>query len=133
MAPFHAVYYRAPDGTEPVRDFLDALSDEVAASLALQIERLNMLSDELPHLPFPHSSQVDGELRELRCHHGRQLFRILYRRSGSLLVLLHVFSKRTAKIPASEIKAANQRWDDFKKRMDANPRRPPRVAGHDAP
>lgn len=133
MAPFHAVYYRAPDGTEPVRDFLDALSDEVAASLALQIERLNMLSDDLPHLPFPHSSQVDGELRELRCHHGRQLFRILYRRSGSLLVLLHVFSKRTAKIPASEIKAANQRWDDFKKRMDANPRRPPRVAGHDAP
>lgn len=133
MAPFHAVYYRAPDGTEPVRDFLDALSDEVAASLALQIERLNMLSDELPHLPFPHSSQVDGELRELRCHHGRQLFRVLYRRSGSLLVLLHVFSKRTAKIPASEIKIANERWDDFKKRMDANPRRPPRAAGHDAP
>lgn len=133
MAPFHAVYYRAPDGTEPVRDFLDALSDEVAASLVLQIERLNMLSDDLPHLPFPHSSQVDGELRELRCHHGRQHFRILYRRSGSLLVLLHVFSKRTAKIPASEIKAANERWDDFKKRMDANPRRPPRAAGHDAP
>ncbi len=133
MAPFHAVYYRAPDGIEPVRDFLDALSDEVAASLALQVERLNMLSDDLPHLPFPHSSQVDGELRELRCHHGRQLFRILYRRSGSLLVLLHVFSKRTAKIPASEIKVANERWDDFKKRMDANPRRPPRAAGHDAP
>lgn len=133
MAPFHAVYYRAPDGTEPVRDFLDALSDEVAASLALQIERLNMLSDDLPHLPFPHSSQVDGELRELRCHHGRQLFRVLYRRSGSLLVLLHVFSKRTAKIPASEIKIADERWDDFKKRMDANPRRPPRAAGHDAP
>ena len=50
-----------------------------------------------------------------------------------LLVLLHVFSKRTAKIPASEITLAQQRWDDFKTRMDADPRTPPRAAGHDAP
>ena len=128
MAVLHAVYYRAPDSSEPVRDFLDALDDEVSATLALQIDRLNMLSDELPHLPFPHSSQVDGELRELRCHYGRQLYRVLYRRSDRLLVLLHIFAKRTAKITT-----ATDRWEDFKARMDAAPRRPPRAAGHDAP
>jgi phage-related protein len=133
MAVLHAVYYRAPDSSEPVRDFLDALDDEVSATLALQIDRLNMLSDELPHLPFPHSSQVDGELRELRCHYGRQLYRVLYRRSDRLLVLLHIFAKRTAKIPAAEITTATDRWEDFKARMDADPRRPPRAAGHDAP
>lgn len=44
-----------------------------------------------------------------------------------------VFAKRTAKIPASEITLTQQRWDDFKERMDANPRKPPRAAGHDAP
>lgn len=133
MADLHAVYYRAPDGTEPVRDFLDALQVEAAATLALQIDRLNLLNDEVPHLPFPHSSQVDGELRELRCHYGRQLFRVLYRRSDRLLVLLHIFVKRTAKIPASDITIAHDRWTDFKARMDADPRRPPRAAGHDAP
>jgi phage-related protein len=133
MAAFHAVYYREADGTEPVRAFLDDLDDEVAAVLAQQVDRLNLLSDEIPHLPFPHSSQVDGELRELRCHYGRQLFRVLYRRSGRLLVLLHVFSKRTPKIPASEITLAEARWEDFKARMDADPRTPPRPAGHDAP
>lgn len=133
MAAFHAVHYRAPEGDEPVRAFLDALDDEAHAVLAQQIDRLNLLSDEVPHLPFPHSSQVDGELRELRCHYGRQLFRVLYRRSDRLLVLLHIFSKRTAKIPASEITLAQQRWDDFKRRMDADPRTPPRAAGHDAP
>jgi len=134
MASFHAVYYRAPDGVEPVRAFLDDdVDDETAAVLALQIERLNLLSDQVPHLPFPHSSQVDGELRELRCHYGRQLYRVLYRRSDRLLVLLHIFSKRTAKVPASEIKIAKDRWDDFKARMDADPRTPPRAAGHDAP
>lgn len=133
MAAFHAIYYRAAGGAEPVRDFLNDLDDELAAVVAQQIDRLNLLSDEVPHLPFPHSSQVDGELRELRCHYGRQLFRILYRRSDRLLVLLHIFSKRAAKIPASEIALAQQRWDDFKARMGADPRTPPRAAGHDAP
>lgn len=133
MAALHAVYYRAPDSSEPVRHFLDELDDEVAATLALQIDRLNMLSDEMPYLPFPHSSQVDGELRELRCHYGRQLYRVLYRRSDRLLVLLHIFAKRTAKIPAAETTTAKDRWEDFKARMDADPRRPPRAAGHDAP
>ena len=133
MANFHAVYYRESGGAEPVRDSLDNLDDEVAAVLAQQIDRLNLLSDEVPHLPFPHTSQVDGELRELRCHYGRQLFRVLYRRSDRLLVLLHIFSKRTAKIPASDIALAHQRWDDFRARMGADPRTPPRAAGHDAP
>lgn len=133
MAAFHAVYYRDPRGDEPVRGFLDEFDDEVQAVLAQQIDRLNMLGDEVPHLPFPHSSQVDGELRELRCHYGRRLFRVLYRRSDRLLVLLHIFPKRTAKIPAGEIEVARQRWDDFKRRMESEPRTPPRAAGHDAP
>jgi hypothetical protein len=30
------------------------------------------LSSALPHLPFPLSSQIVGELRELRCHVGRE-------------------------------------------------------------
>lgn len=133
MAAFHAVYYRDADGREPVRDFLDDLDDEVHAAVALQVDRLNLLGDAMPHLPFPHSSQVDGELRELRCHYGRQLYRVLYRRSDRLIVLLHIFGKRTAKIPAMEIRLAQQRWDDFKQRMDATPRTPPRAAGRDAP
>lgn len=133
MASFHAVYYRTPDGNEPVRTFLDDLDDEAHAAIAQQIDRLNMLSDEMPHLPFPHSSQVDGELRELRCHYGRQLYRVLYRRSNNLIVLLNIFPKRTAKIPASEITVAQQRWVDFKERMNTRPRTPPRAAGRDAP
>lgn len=64
MPPFHAVYYRAPDGDEPVLVFLDGLDDEVAAVLAQQIDRLNLLSDEVPHLRFPQSSQDDGAARD---------------------------------------------------------------------
>ncbi len=130
---FQAVFYRDASGREPVREFLDSLEDDSQAAIGHQIRRLNLLSDALPHLPFPHSSQVNGELRELRCHYGRELYRVLYRRSERLLVLLHVFAKRSAKVSQRDIAIAQERWDDFRARMDAQPRVPPRAAGHDAP
>jgi phage-related protein len=133
MGALQAVYYRASDGQEPVRNFIDELDVETQAALDNQISRLNLLSDEIPHLPFPHSSQVESELRELRCHYGRSHYRVLYRRSDRLIVLLHVFTKRSARIPRREIEIARERWVDFKARMDAAPSRPPRAAGHDAP
>ncbi len=133
MGALHAVYYRAADGLEPVRVFVEALDPRRRALLLRQLERLNGLSDREPHLAFPHSSQIDGELRELRCHVGREHYRILYRRSGQLLVLLHAFRKTAAKVPAGDIAVAAARFDDFRVRMEADPRRPPRPAGHDAP
>lgn len=81
MSTFQAVHYRASDGSEPVSDFIDRLTIKRQVALDHQIDRLNMLGPDFPHLPFPHSSQVAGELRELRCHFGREHYRILYRRS----------------------------------------------------
>jgi phage-related protein len=133
VANFQAVYYRALDGSEPVNDFIDRLSVKRQVALDNQIDRLNMLTSSNPHLPFPHSSQVEGELRELRCHYGRGLYRILFRRSRNLIVLLHIFRKDRGKIPQAEIEVAKTRWRDFRARMDTPRRRPPRAAGHDAP
>jgi phage-related protein len=133
MSNLQAVYYRDADGVEPVLDFIASLDSKRRAALSRQLDRLNDLSDAMPHLPFPHSSQVDGELRELRCHMGSEHYRVLYRRSKHLIVLLHAFPKTTGKLPAGEIKIAQMRWDDFKVRMDARPPKPPRAAGHDAP
>jgi len=118
VASLKGVYYRAPDGSEPVSDFIDGLGPRRQVALDNQIDRLNMLTPASPHLPFPHSSQVRGELREIRCHFGRELYRVLYRRSRNLIVLLHVFRKGTGAIPESEIGIAEERWADFKARMD---------------
>lgn len=130
---FQAVYYRAADGTQPVRAFIDEMEEDDQAIIENQIDRLNILHDGVPHLPYPHSSQVEGELRELRCHVGSTLYRILYRRSDRLIVLLHILKKKTKKIPEADKKQARDRWKDFKERMDAEPRKPPRAAGSDAP
>lgn len=134
MPRLQAVFYRAPDGSEPVDDFIESLrAPAKQAAIDNQVDRLNMLTPSRPHLPFPHSSQVRGELRELRCHYGSELYRILYRRSRNLIVLLHMFRKDTGRIPEREIAVAEERWEGFKARMDAETRRAPRAAGHDAP
>ena len=121
------------DGTEPVNEFVDSLDVRRQVVLDNQIDRLNTLGPSNPHLPFPHSSQIEGELRELRCHYGRELYRVLYRRSRNLIVLLHAFRKDTGAILLPDIQTAKGRWDDFSRRMDGTKRMPPRAAGHDAP
>jgi phage-related protein len=60
-------------------------------------------------------------------------FRVLYRRSERLFVLLHIFEKSSKAIPESDKAIARSRWEDFRRRMNRMPRRPPRAAGHDAP
>ncbi len=90
-----AVYYRDPDGREPVNDFLDSLPPERQEEIDFKISLLNRVANNDPPLPFPHSSQVDGQLRELRCHYGRDLYRVRYQRSGNLFVLLHALENRT--------------------------------------
>jgi phage-related protein len=133
MAKMHAVFYRYGDGMEPVDEFIGRLNVKRQVAIDNQIDRLNDVTDNSPPLPFPHSSQVEGELRELRCHYGKELYRILYRRSNNLFVLLHILRKSTGRIPAQDIELAQQRWADFRARMNARVRRPPRAAGRDAP
>lgn len=127
-----AKFYRARDGSQPVDDFIETLSPEAQVVVDAQIARLNMLDEVHNELAFPHSSQLRGSLRELRCHYGRSLFRILYRQSENFVVLLHAIRKQSTVIPDSDIRIAEQRWEDFKSRINASPAVPPRAAGKDA-
>src|SRR5262249_1936459 len=78
-APVGGVFYGGGDGSERVEEFIAGLPPRHQAAIDDQIDRVNaLLTVARPHLPFPYSSQVDGELRELRCHYGSTLYRILY-------------------------------------------------------
>ncbi len=133
MSKTQAVFYRDGQSDEPVDTYIRALPSPHQELIDGQIELLNGLDHRDPPLAFPHSSQVEGPLRELRCHYGPVLYRILYRRSGNLFILLHIINKRSGPVPQGDIAKAQDRWTDFEARMNAKPRRPPRAAGHDAP
>jgi putative component of toxin-antitoxin plasmid stabilization module len=118
MARMQAVYYRAADGSEPVDEFVEQLADaQKQVALDNQIDRLNMLRPNDPPLPFPWSSQLEGEFRELRMHYGSELYRVIYRRSRNLFVLLHMFrrtraafQKRSFASPASAGRTSRRAW-----------------------
>ncbi len=134
MARTQAVYYRDPRGAQPVDEFIHALPPRRAAKIDDFIEEhLNGRLPQDPPPPFPVTSQLDGELRELRVRFANTRYRILYQRSENLVVLLHAIEKDTGAVPRFDIELASQRMADFKSRMNAWRRRPPRAAGRDAP
>lgn len=131
-----AVFYRDANGSEPVDAFLEGLlkTKPVAAAKiddAIE-EHLNGRNPAAPPPEFPISSQIEGELRELRVRFASTRYRVLYQRSRNLIVLLHAFEKHTGAVPARDKETAKRRMADFRARMDAGDP-PPRAAGRDAP
>jgi phage-related protein len=129
-----SVYYRDERDRQQVREFIESLPWRPMRKIEDVIEEhLNGQAADAPPPGFPISSQIDGELRELRITFAGNQYRILYQRSRNLIVLLHAFVKNTDVVPASAKAAAKWRMADFRKRIDAVPRRPPRPVGDDAP
>ena len=134
MARTQAVYYRDSRGAEPVDEFILALPPKRAAKIDDFVEEhLNDRPAGQPPPEFPITSQIEGELRELRVRFANTRYRILYQRSENLVVLLHALEKDTGAVPRSDIELAKKRMADFKRRMNAPRRTPPRAAGNDAP
>lgn len=131
------MYYRDSRGREPVNDWLDSLvttRPAAAAKIDDRVEEyLNGCRPDAHPPEFPVTSQIEGGLRELRIRFANTRYRLLYQRSGNLVVLLHGLEKNTGAVPAADIRIARERFVDFKARMDAEPRMRPRAAGHDAP
>jgi len=122
------------NSVEPVDQFIESLPAKRAAKIDDNIEEhLNGRAPGAPPPDFPISSQVEDGLRELRVRFANTRYRVLYQRSGNLIVLLHAFEKNTGTVPKSETAVARRRMADFKRRMNAKPRKPPRAAGKDAP
>jgi len=134
VASTQAIYYRDKRGVEPVDRFIDGLPPKRAAKVDHYVEEyLNDRPPDAAPPEYPITSQIEGELRELRVRFANTRYRILYQRSGNLIVLLHAFEKDTGAVPAAAKATAKRRMADFKGRMDARPRVPPRAAGKDAP
>ena len=72
-----AVYYRAPDGSEPVNDLIDLLDVKRQVALDNQIDRLKLLYAHTPPTPLPARSQVEGELRERRLAQFEEIARLV--------------------------------------------------------
>ncbi len=65
------------------------------------------------NLGMPHTKPIDDSLFELRVKGKEGIARVFYcTRVGKRIVMLHVFIKKTQKIPKKELKLATQRMKE---------------------
>ena len=112
------VFYRQqPSGKEPVRDWLRELTVEERKIVGADIKAVEY---RWP-LGLPLVRPMDNKLWEIRSHLPTTIARVFFTIvAGRLLVLLHVFIKKTQATPPKELDIAKRRRDDVHKKGGIN-------------
>jgi len=103
-------YINSQSGKEPTLEFILKLDNKSMAKVEKYIEYLKLNKG---YLDEPYSKHITGKIRELRVDFSHNHHRIFY--FGFIkktIVLLHGFTKKTKKTPASEIKKAIENYND---------------------
>ncbi|PVZ43866.1 type II toxin-antitoxin system RelE/ParE family toxin [Pseudomonas sp. CC120222-01a] len=100
-----ACFYRTEAGNEPVRDWLISLPRGHKRMIGTQIMTVQI---GWP-LGMPLARKLDQGLWETRIDLDNTIARVLFTVSGSTMVLLHGFIKKSQKTPAFELETARQR------------------------
>jgi phage-related protein len=82
--------------------------DDTTLQKAMKV--IDLLSIYGPMLTTPYSKRITKNISELRTS-GKCPIRILYCRKYTSFVLLHIFKKKTNKLPLKELKLAESRFD----------------------
>ena len=101
-------YQDTRTGEIPVLVYLQELPGKERAKV---LKYIDFLRQHQGILDEPYSRHLAGKIRELRVDFARHRHRILYfTLVGRVIILLHVFLKKTPKTPTSEMKAAEERY-----------------------
>ena len=107
-------FYRKPDGSEPVVEFLDSLDRKMRAKMVRAIDLLEIHGTALR---LPVSENLGDGIMELRSSFGGNITRVLYFFIvGNKAVLTNGFIKKTQKTPPSEIALSKKYREDYLRR-----------------
>lgn len=101
-------FFRRADGSSPVEEFIDGLTDKQAQKVAWVLK----LIEDLDIIPAPYWKKLThtDAIWEARIQFGGNIFRILgFENGGEFVVLTNGFAKKTQKTPKQEIELAEQR------------------------
>jgi len=97
-------------GRSPALEYIKALREKEESKILKYIEFLRI---QKGYLEEPYSRHIIGKVRELRVGLGQNRHRIFYFVFiKKTVILLHAFLKKTAKTPISEIKKAEENYQN---------------------
>lgn len=116
MQKFEIIFYERPDGSEPVKEFLDSLDVKMRAKM---LRTVMLLAVNGTQLREPYSKPLDDGIFELRAKVGSDFSRVLYFFViGKKVILTNGFIKKTQKTPSAEIEKAEQYRKEYLSRKD---------------
>jgi len=115
MSQVQVVFYQEQDGSVPVLDWLDGLTDKAQAKCTAKIERLAEMGNELRR---PEADYLRDDIYELRIGLQGINYRILYFFHGRTVAVLSHGIRKERRVPPKEIELAVERKDRF----EAKPR-----------
>ncbi len=113
-AEYRVKFYKdIKTGQSPALEYIDGLRGKEGSKIFKYIEFLRINKG---YLDEPYSRHIKGKIRELRVDFGRKRHRIFYFVFvKKTIILLHAFLKKTTKTPASEIKKAEENYQNVLK------------------
>lgn len=116
---FEIVYYEDKYGKSSVGEFLDKLSIENKVLFNQTSKALEKLKNRFYHKE-PLSKYIESGLWEVRIKAGTDILRIFYTfKKGKVIILLHVFIKKSQKTPINELEIARKRLIELKLREES--------------
>ena len=111
------VLYKDDDGSVPVRDFLDSVSEKAKAKLLVRLGRLRELGHQLRR---PEADFLCDGIYELRMKLGHVNYRLLYFFHGNVAAVLACGFTKQDQVPPVEIEQAKQRKAKFERTPQAH-------------
>lgn len=105
------VFYRSPNGSEPVDDFLVSLPEKEKIKISKKIE---FVQNNWP-VGMPNVAPLAENLHEIRITLPNRIARIIFVILNGQMILLHGFIKKTQKTPPSDIRLALDRRNGITK------------------
>ena len=102
-------FYRSKSGSEPVRKWLQSLSNRHKKAIGEDIKTVQF---GWP-LGMPLVEKLKPYLWEVRSKVPNGIARTLFTVDGNIMILLHGFIKKSQKIPTKELKTALSRLKEY--------------------
>lgn len=116
MQKYKIFFYDLPDGSEPVKDFLDSLDVKMRAKMLWTIQLLEVNGIELRE---PYSKALEDGIFELRAKVGSDISRVLYFFVvGHKVILTNGFIKKSTKTPSGEKEKAKRYRAEYLSRKE---------------
>ena len=116
MQKYKIFFYDLPDGSEPVKEFLDSLDVKMRAKMLWTIQLLEVNGIELRE---PYSKALEDGIFELRAKVGSDFSRVLYFFVvGHKVILTNGFIKKSTKTPSGEKEKAKRYRAEYLSRKE---------------